>query len=377
MRSGPSAEADVLERVQQTIARERLLRAGDRVVLGVSGGPDSVVLLHLFLRLRSSRQLRMRVVHVDHRLRADSADDARHVAQLATQWQVPVEVVERDVQSECAAQGWSLEEGARRIRYEVLRQVATRHSAHRIVVAHTADDQAETVLMRLLRGAGLTGLSGMPCARPLGSSTLIRPLLQVWREEILAYAASHCVSFRHDASNTDPRFLRNRLRAQLLPLLEQSYNPNIKALLAQLANQCRTDLEFVQSLAQRQWKRMAKFRHGEWVVRLASFRRQPEALKRQLIRVAISSFSDEGYAMEFRHWLEIASLVTDRPVGTVVDLPGGLQVERGADTLIVRRLASRSAGASVLDDGFSSTGSPSSRILTAHLSPMTNAREFP
>jgi len=377
MSRGLGAEADLLERVEETIARERVLRAGDRVVLGVSGGPDSVVLLHVLLRLRSPRRLRLRVVHVNHQLRADSADDARHVAQLAAQWKVPVDVVERDVQGECAAQGWSLEEGARRIRYEVLRQVATCHSAQRIAVAHTADDQAETVLMRLLRGAGLTGLSGMSYARPLESSTLIRPLLDVWRRDILAYAAAHRVSFRHDASNADPRFLRNRLRAQLLPLLEQSYNPNIKARLVQLANQCRTDLEFIQSLAQRQWKRMAKLRRGEWVLRLASFRRQPEALRRQLIRAAFSSFNDEGYAMEFRHWLEVASLVSDRPVGTIVDLPGGLQVERGTDTLIVRQLASHRAETFMLDDGFSSTGSASSRILTGHLSAMTNAREFP
>jgi tRNA(Ile)-lysidine synthase len=332
-----SGERTLREQVHQTIVTERLVRAGDRVLVGVSGGPDSVALLHLFASLQDDLRARLIVMHVDHQMRPDSADDASFVEELAGRLGLEAVIVTRDVPTEAKARALSVEDGARRIRYELFLDVARQQRADRLALGHTADDQAETVMMRLLRGAGLTGLTAIPLTRPLGEVLVIRPLLGVWRHEILAYLADHGLSARQDATNDDPRFLRNRIRRQLLPLLEEDYNPHVKALLNQLAEQCRTDAAFLQDAAQRHWKRLAKRQGGALAIRLDGFLRQPQALQRQLMRRAIQQLQGNVNGFEFRHWIEIERLLTERPVGTVLDLPGGLRLTRERDRVLIRR----------------------------------------
>jgi len=350
--------SDLRERVAST----GLVRRGDRVLAGVSGGADSVALLHALAALREQLGFWLGAVHVDHRLRPDSGDDACFVEEVGRRLHVPVTVLQRDVFAE-RPRGVSLEDAARRVRYDAFRTAAQRHSTNRLALAHTADDQAETVLMRLLRGAGLTGLTGIPPARPIapparrdtsspaGTSSaarivpprsvteellVVRPLLGVWRDELLAYLAAEGLSYRQDPSNHDPQFLRNRLRHQLVPLLEREYNPNIKALLVQLAEQCRTDAVYLQAEVQRYWKRLVKLRDGALAVDLIRLRKQPPALQRQLMRRAIQQVQGDLAGFEFRHWIEIERLVAERPPGTILDLPNGVQLQRMRDRVLVR-----------------------------------------
>ncbi len=319
-----------------------------RIVVGVSGGADSVALLHLLRTLQSSRHLTLHVAHLDHGLRPASRDDARFVQQLAAQWHLPVTVERRDVAAACDRHGWSLEDGARRIRYEFLAAVAGRQSASHLALAHTADDQAETVLMRLLRGSGLMGLAAIPVTRQLNELRIVRPLLQVWRRDLLDYLTRAGVAYREDETNSDPRFLRNRIRHRLLPLLEQEYNPQIKHALTQLADQSRCDYAYLEAASGRQWKRTAKQRSASQVaLSVAAFLRQPKALQRQLLRRAVSDVSGQPLPIEFRHWLEAERLFAQRPVGTLVDLPGGVQLRRDREHVVVSdtlrlRLAERS-----------------------------------
>ncbi|MBI3087802.1 MAG: tRNA lysidine(34) synthetase TilS [Candidatus Omnitrophica bacterium] len=326
----------LLLKVRDAVAAHRLIRPRDRVLVGVSGGPDSVALLHVLAGLRATLGMALAVVHVDHQLRPDSADDAAFVEALARRWQVPATILRRDVRAETSGQGRSLEDAARRVRYDAFLDAARLHSATRLTLAHTADDQAETVLMRLLRGSGLTGLSAIPITRSLEDVTVVRPLLGIWRTEVLAYLARHRLAFREDATNRDPRFLRNRIRRELLPLLEQAYNPQIKLLLGQLAEQCRTDMGFLQTAAQRHWKRLVKASNGSLAIRIEAFLQQPSALQRQLIRMALERLQGDLAGFEFRHWREIERLFTTRPVGTLLDLPGRAQLERGRERVIVR-----------------------------------------
>ena len=328
--------SELSAQVRQTIRSARLLRSGERVLIGVSGGADSVALLHLLVRFQDAWRLRVAVVHVDHQLRPESAQDAAFVEELARRLKVPVTIVVRDVREAMRRQGWSLEDGARRLRYEAFQAVATRWAATKLALAHTADDQAETVLMRLLRGAGLTGLSAIPMTRALGDVTVIRPLLNVWKADLLEYLTIQHLSFRQDSTNGDARFLRNRIRTELLPLLEQAYNPRVKALLGQLAEQCRTDTLFLQEAAQRHWKRLVKSRNGQMALRISGFLKQPKALQRQLIRLAVQRLQGDLTGFEFRHWMEIERLFIERPVGTVLDLPGAMQCERRADDVLMR-----------------------------------------
>ncbi|MBI4323361.1 MAG: tRNA lysidine(34) synthetase TilS [Candidatus Omnitrophica bacterium] len=354
------------ERVREAIQAHRLLARGDRVLIGVSGGPDSVALLHLLAGLKDDVRIRLAVVHVDHQLRPDSQDDAEFVAGLARRFGLPATIVRRDVRHESEARGLSLEDRARRVRYAAFQEIATAQAATRLALAHTADDQAETVLMRLLRGAGITGLAGIPMTRSLGDVTpppaasagggfapkaqalraaagggvtVIRPLLGVWRGEVLGYLRQHRLPFRQDATNRDPRFLRNRIRHELLPLLEREYNPQLKLLLNQLAEQCRTDAGFLSEAAQRYWKRVVKPQNGHLAIHQPRFLSQPKALQRQLIRLAIQQVQGDLTGFEFRHWVEIERLFTQRPVGTRLDLPGSVSLKRLSDQVLIRRCA--------------------------------------
>ncbi len=326
---------DVLERVRQTITGHSLIPKNARVIVAVSGGADSVALLHVLTRLRAVWGWDLSAVHVDHRLRRESSEDAAFVQQLGEQWQVPTTIQRRDVLAICERQGWSLEDGARRIRYECFLDAARTRSASYVVLAHTADDQAETVLMRLVRGTGLMGLSAIPMKRQLEEAWVVRPLLEVWRQSVLAHLEEERLTYREDASNQDLRFVRNRIRHELLPLLERHYNPNIKSTLAQLAEQSRWDYTYLQQAAGRQWKRLAKMkRPGQIVIPMKAFLRQPKALQRQLVRHAIRRVGGEPGAFEFRHWLEVERLLSARPTGTLLHLAGGVQLRRESQWMV-------------------------------------------
>ena len=330
-------------RVLATLRARRLLASGDRVLVAVSGGADSLVLAHLLAGLAPTLRLRVTIAHVDHRLRPDSADDARFVERFAQQLGVPARIAVRDVPALAAsAPSASLEDLARQARYDALDDLARQTTSIRVAVAHTADDQAETVLMRLLRGAGPTGLAGIPMTRPLGNAAVIRPLLTTWRAEITEYLRRHALSAREDATNRDQRFVRNRVRHTLLPLLEQDYNPQVRQLLAQVAEQCQVDTAYLQTAVARYWKRLVKTRRdGGWTVRIAGVLALPEALQRGVMRRVVHEARGEALGMEFRHWIEIEQLLRERPAGSIVDLPGGVRLERSADHVIVRTVAAR------------------------------------
>ena len=349
---------EILLRARGTITTHRLLTKGGRIIVAVSGGADSVALLHALAALRADFHLRLHIAHLDHGLRSESAEDARFVAGLGTRWDVPTTIERQDVGRLCEQRGWSLEDGARRIRYEFLWRVAKAESADRVALAHTADDQAETVLMRLLRGAGLLGLGAIPVARPFGEDEanavplIIRPLLDVWRSEILACLRANGIAYREDASNADIRFLRNRVRQELLPLLERGYNPNIKRSLTQLAEQSRWDYAFLRQAARRQWKRVAKVKAPAHIsVSIVALLRQPKAIQHQLIRQAVESVQGHAPQFEFRHWLEVERLLTELRSGAQVDLPGGVRLTRDGEQLRCQcREPSTRSGTAVTSD---------------------------
>ena len=339
----PVTGSELLAQIRRAVAAYQLWPSRARVMIAVSGGADSVALLHALTILRPEWKLTLRVAHLDHGLRDGSAEDAAFVQQLCAAWRIPATIERHQVQRSCAEYGWSLEDGARRVRYQFLLETAKRYSASRIALAHTADDQAETVLMRLVRGTGLTGLGAIPVKRPLADDIwVVRPMLAVWRREITAYLRKEGLAHREDASNRDQRFVRNRIRHELLPLLERQYNTNIKGTLAQLAEQSRSDYSYLQEAAERQWKRTAKVtraepRYGrEVAMSIPLFLRQPKALQRQLVRRAIQNLRGDVGQFEFRHWLEVERLFVSRPDGTLVDLPGGVRLARHKDRVICR-----------------------------------------
>ena len=231
----------IVARVRQVL-QEVEVAADASLVVAASGGVDSTVLLDVLDGLGC----RLHVAHLDHALRPDSADDSRFVASEAQRRGLPCSIERRDVGAYARAEGLSLEEAGRRQRYAFLDQVAARVGAEFIALGHHADDQAETVILRLLRGSGSTGLGAMEIVR---EGRYLRPLLGVRRAEIEQYARQRDLRYREDPSNRDPRFLRNRVRGELMPLLK-SYNPNIAEVLNRTAALLKAEDDLLAELTQ-------------------------------------------------------------------------------------------------------------------------------
>jgi len=229
-----------VKKVSDFIAEHNLVAAGDLVILGVSGGPDSVALLHIMLTLAPSLGFRLHVAHLHHGLRAEADLDQQLVEDLCREWRVPLSVERLDVAALAAAQEMSVEEAGREARYRFLQDLRLDLKGDRIATAHHRGDQAETVLMHLIQGTGARGLQGILPLR----DRIIRPLLDLSREEIMAYLCDNGLPYRIDSSNFDNNYLRNRIRWELLPLLERRFNPAIVQTLCRLAAVMREENRF-------------------------------------------------------------------------------------------------------------------------------------
>lgn len=253
MRTSPKTAARVCAAFKAAALRGGLVAPGDRVVAALSGGPDSVALVALLLRLREEMPLEIRLAHFNHKIREEADEDERFVRDLATRWVLPLEIGSADVRSHAAAKRLNLEEASRDLRYAFLRRAAAAAGATKIATGHTMTDQAETVLMRLMRGAGIAGLAGIAPVVPGEPCPIVRPLLGIAGPDLRRWLEAEGLTCREDATNRDRRFLRNRVRAELLPALASRFEPRIVEHLARLAMIAREEDEllegFVRELA--------------------------------------------------------------------------------------------------------------------------------
>ena len=312
----------MLEQVRSTIHRHSMVAQGDRVIVSVSGGPDSTALLHMLHRLSGELGLTLHVFHMDHGLRGpDSAADAAYVCDFAERLGLPCTVVALPP-GELKHQAGSLQANARAARYEALAALAQKIGATKVALGHNRDDQAETVLMRFLRGAGTRGLAGIPPVRTEGSLTYIRPLLELPRNDIETYCRQHELFARLDQSNLSPAYFRNRLRLELLPHLAATYNPAIRENLAQLAAVMRDEDAFLDTLAEESLQRCLA--SGEGVALVGSvLLGEPPALARRVVRLAARRIAGPGYDLGLDPVTRVLE-AAGRPAGTVeISLPDG------------------------------------------------------
>jgi len=320
------------------------------VVVGVSGGPDSVALLLALHELSSSMKIKLRVAHLDHGLRNNSKNDGRFVLDLASKLGLSAAIVGRaGVGALARRMKISIEEAGRLARYDFFLRTAKRFGASRVAVGHNRDDQAETVLMRLLRGSSGSGLSGIPLKRPLldlsGKSGrgkpawVIRPLLERSRAEIEAFLRLRGQRARKDPTNTDTSFMRNRIRHELLPLLERRFNPRVRAMLARAAQVLAEDDSFLEDYGAAIFRRLAVRRGRAVSLDAARLSRVPLPLRRRvLLLAAVAGGADQKRVVQ-PHLDALVRLVSARKGAT--DLPGAGAEVRGRVILFSKNHSSR------------------------------------
>jgi tRNA(Ile)-lysidine synthase len=308
----------LLEKIKHTIKKYDLLNKNDKVLIGVSGGPDSVVLLATLHTLSRELGFSIHVAHLDHMIRKDSAKDRDFVERLCGKMGVAVSATQVNVK-ELAKRG-SLEEIARNARLGFLFNVAKRIKANKIALGHTRDDQAETVLMRIIRGSGLYGLSGILPKRELAGYCIIRPLIESTRKEIEAFLKNKKLRFCVDITNKEDVYFRNKVRNTLLPLLEKEYNRNIKEILSNTALTVGYDYDYLTKAAAKITARWGKR------INLTRFTRLHPAMQSLVLRLSIARVRGDMRRISFAHLDEINDLIYNRPVNSIVDLPKGVSV---------------------------------------------------
>ena len=321
-------------RIRETIQAHAMLAGGERLVVAVSGGPDSTALLSVLQALREELRLDLHVAHLNHGLRPGAAGDAAAVARMAEAMGYPYHGATEDVTAAATRERRSLEDAGREARYRFLAGVAQEIEAQVIATGHTRDDQAETVLMRLLRGSGPRGLAGIPPVRRHDGLRVIRPLIDTSRDEIAAYLARQRLDARDDASNRDPAILRNRVRLVLLPILE-GYNPDVRRALARLAEVTRDDADALDALSAPQVNAVLRGTPGSVHIAVEAFGRLPVALQRRALREAIRRVRGNGVQIAFVHIEEARVGVLGARPGAAWQAPGGVRIFRRPEAIEV------------------------------------------
>ncbi len=321
-----------VHRVASTVARLGMLEKGDRVVVGVSGGPDSVALLCALQEMNAQLCCDLSVAHLDHNIRVSSSKDRLFVRDLCRGKGIPFYA--RTLKETFPLKGARAEEALRRKRYAFFAEACRRTGSHKVALGHTRDDQAETVLMRIVRGTGLYGLSGILPVLPREGYTVVRPLIEVDRCDVLDFLESRGQAWRTDPTNRDTRYLRNKVRHDLLPYLERSFNPSVRDALTALAATIGADYVHLERCARALLRRAARKKGRSVSVALGPLLKADDGLRRTALRLVLRDLGGPLRRLTWKHWQEVEDLLYRRPSGSEVHLPRDLRVRKEAKGLV-------------------------------------------
>jgi len=321
------------EKVLQTIKKFDMLSFSDRVLIGISGGPDSVTLLNVLLSFKKRYNLSFFIAHLDHMLRGKESDeDVNFVKNLAQELGLPCEVKSYNLTKIARKEYLTLEEAARKYRYKFYLETAKKFKTNKIALGHNADDQVETVLMRFLRGSGLEGLMGIPPVR----GKIIRPLIECSRAEIEEYCKENKIEYRVDSSNKEVVYFRNKIRLELLPLLSKDYNKNIKDIILRLRSIISEVSAYLNQETELLFKEIVRKENSEVaIIDLKKFTPLPLALKRRIIRKSIEVVKGNLYSVTFRHNNEILKLTEYQLGEKEIYLPDDLRAKKIYKKIII------------------------------------------
>ena len=363
-RSDKKAEKKLLRTVRDTIARYAMFGPGDTVLIAVSGGPDSVTLAHILNTVAGEYALHLAIAHLNHGLRELESDrDAEFVAALAGDLDLPFYLEKKDVGAFQRRRRLSPEEAARRVRYEFYHAVASKDGFNKIALGHHRHDNAELVLMNLLRGSGPLGLSGIA---PVRDSIIVRPLIHLKRSEIFDYISEKKIAYVNDSSNTDPAYRRNKIRHHLIPELKKSYNPAIVDALNRLGEILRAEDQWMDQALEPVFKECVLTRAtGKISLALPAVNGMDVAAARRIIRKAVFSVKRDLRRITFLHVDAVLKLAKQGRACGSLDLPGGVRVVKDTAALTIKKVG-RESQADVIDYRYIIAGQGTTPIPAAN-----------
>lgn len=286
------------KKVLNTIQKYELIKYGDNIVVGVSGGPDSMTLLNVLCSLKENLQIHLFVAHINHQIRKEAKQDEEYVKDFCAAHQIPFFVLEKDVMQLAKEQKIGTEEAGRKVRYDFFEEICKKVNASKIATAHTANDQAETILMNLMRGSGTNGLKGIQVKR----GKYIRPLLEITRQEIEQYCQKQQLNPRIDQTNQENVYTRNRIRNELIPYIEKNFNPSIVTSLNRLSEIVKEQEEYMEKVVEKAYLEIMLEQNGEKIVLdLKKFTSLEIVIKKRILLYTITKLFGTSQGIERIH----------------------------------------------------------------------------
>ncbi len=326
----------LLEQVKRTIDRYHLLDKGDRLIVGVSAGVDSMVLLHLLNTYRQEFDLSLIVAHINHGLRPkESEKEAELVQKESERLGLTFEYGQFNVKEFQKVGGISLQDAARKIRFHFFNVLLQKYNANKIALGHNADDQVETVLLRLMRGSGLKGLKGM---LPIREGRVIRPLLEVWRREIESFAEEMKIPYLLDSSNLKKDYLRNRLRLTLIPLIEKEYQPNFKKIVLKTSTILREENDYLERGAEEAYQKIVREEKDALSFKFSEYQFLHPAIQWRIIQKMLGRIYSGETVIEEREGMEVDQIYKkfhQLLPSFFIELPHGVSLEKRYDLVLI------------------------------------------
>ena len=339
--SGKESYNSLIKKVEKTVSEYDMLKENDSVLVGVSGGADSVALIHILNEIAHFFSLKLGVAHLNHSLRGNESDnDASFVASVADKLHLPCFIEKKDVIKYKTENGLSLEEAGRRVRYAFFEDIAQSKGYNRIALGHTCDDNAELVLMYLIRGSGPLGLSGIPPVRPVleYDLSIIRPLIKTSRKEIIDYISEKNLSYVTDKSNLDEKYLRNRIRHRLIPELKAGYNLKIVETLNRLASVVRSEEEWMENELKSIFNKNTLFKENNRIVfSVSGMNALHPAVKRRAARSAIAGVKGDLRRISYSHIELVLAQLEGNSEKWSLDLPDRIRVSKTGGNLVISK----------------------------------------
>lgn len=327
------------ERVWETVCKYKLIEEGDNIILGLSGGPDSMALLYILMSIRKKIEFNIVLAHVNHGVRGEDAlKDEMFVKRVSESLNLQYYSKRGDMIGLAKEKNISQEEAGRELRYGFFRDVIKKLGKGKIAVAHNRKDQAETLIMRIIRGTGIDGLKGMD----FKTEDIIRPILDINRWEIEKYIEDSSIETVLDKTNLETIYTRNKIRIELIPYIEDNFNPNIVDSLFRLSENARVDSEFLEKYTSDRYEKLSKRSKNDTIYfKYDLFKDEVESIKKRMIRKAIGDLKGNLQGIEEVHIASVIDLFTRRETGKMINLPDGILANVSYNDLIIKKISDK------------------------------------